>query len=67
MGDYPYTPEEHKQIIRRLKAIGHLDRDFSEEYPHPSPDRQNKELSGAVSGGPQRRAQIRQHDGDGLK
>ena len=36
MGDYPYTPEEHTQIIRRLKAIGHLDRDFSEEYPHTS-------------------------------
>ena len=34
--DYPYTPEEHKQIIRRLKNIGHLDRDLPEEYPHTS-------------------------------
>jgi len=36
MGDYPYTPEEHAQIIRRLKAIGHLDRDLPEEYPYTS-------------------------------
>ena len=34
MGDYPYTPEEHAHIVRRLKNIGHLDRDFPEEYPH---------------------------------
>ena len=31
--DYPYTPEEHKQIIRRLKNIGHLDPDLPEDYP----------------------------------
>jgi len=34
MGDYPYSPEEHAQIIRRLKAIGHVDPDLPEKHPH---------------------------------
>ena len=67
MGDYPYTPEEHTQIIRRLKAIGHLDRDYPEEYPHPSPDQQYREIPCAASGSPQRRAQTLLLDGDELR
>jgi len=34
--DYPYTPEEHAQIVRRLKNIGHLDPDLPEEHSHTS-------------------------------
>lgn len=63
MGANRYSPEEYKQIIQRLKSIGHLDRDFSEDYPHTAPVRRYKEIPFAASSSHLHYTQIRQYDG----